>query len=66
MFFDHPFSVLNEALDEASKEIEWNKESLREMRMNPETYRDPLTLFQLRLRQFEWMTKAGESLHQYQ
>ncbi|MFC0414767.1 GTP-binding protein [Cytobacillus solani] len=66
MFFDHPFSVLNDALDEASKEIEWNKESLREMRMNPETYRDPLTLFQLKLRQFEWMTKAGESLHQYQ
>lgn len=66
MFFDHPFTVLNEAAEEASKEIEWNKESLREMRMNPETYRDPLTLFQLKLRQIEWMTNAGEALHQYQ
>lgn len=66
MFFDHPFSVLSEAVVEASKEIEWNKESLREMRMNPETYRDPLTLFQLKLRQFEWMTNAGEALYQYQ
>ncbi|WP_102272915.1 GTP-binding protein [Cytobacillus massiliigabonensis] len=66
MFFDHPFCVLNEAAEEANKEIEWNKESLREMRMNPETYRDPITLFQLKLRQFEWMTNAGKALHQYQ
>lgn len=66
MFFNHPFSTLNEAVEEASKEIEWNKESLREMRMNPEAYRDPLTLFQLKLRQNEWMTNAGEALHQYQ
>ncbi|MFE8697191.1 GTP-binding protein [Cytobacillus sp. FJAT-53684] len=66
LFFKSPFTILNETVAEASEEIETNKESLHEMRVNPEAYRDPLTLFQLKLRQHEWMANAGEEISQYQ
>lgn len=65
MFFRNPLAILNETVSEAEKEIEESKEALHDMRANPETYRDPLTLFQLKLRQYEWMTTAGEGAHQY-
>jgi hypothetical protein len=32
------------------------------MNTNPELFRDPLTLFEVRLRQFEWMTVAGKGM----
>ncbi|WP_338030813.1 GTP-binding protein [Cytobacillus citreus] len=65
MFFSHPLAELKAAMDESLKEIEEHKESLNEMRTNPETYRDPITLFQLKLLQIEWMTSAGEGAYQY-
>ena len=33
------------------------------MKANPEAYYDPLTLFQLRLCQYELMVKATEEVH---
>ncbi|WP_026582661.1 dynamin family protein [Bacillus sp. J33] len=65
MFFRNPFDVLNKTVEETLEDIEVNKESLSEMRKNPEIYRDPLTLFELKLRQFEWMTAAGERVKEY-
>ncbi|GLB61050.1 dynamin family protein [Cytobacillus sp. NCCP-133] len=65
MFFLNPFDVLNDTVEETLVEIEENKESLSEMRKNPEIFRDPLTLFELKLRQFEWMTTAGERIKEY-
>lgn len=65
MYFRHPHATLNETVAEAEKEIGENKELLHDLRTNPETYRDPLTLFQLKVRQYEWMTNAGAEVHQY-
>jgi len=56
MFFSQPLEALVEAVKESEKEIEQNENALKEIRTNPENYRDPLTLFQIRLRQQEWMT----------
>ncbi|CRK81981.1 GTPase domain-containing protein [Neobacillus massiliamazoniensis] len=62
LFFRQPLKVLNQAADEARIEISNNKEMLSKMNTNPELFRDPLTLFEVRLRQFEWMTVAGKGM----
>ncbi|WP_044160507.1 tetratricopeptide repeat protein [Virgibacillus sp. MSP4-1] len=58
-FFIQPYEVLNETLTETQELIERTNEELNHMRKNPETYRDPLTLFKLRVLQFEWMTNRS-------
>lgn len=63
MFFTNPNDVLRETLIETEKEIINNKEALSNMRKNPEIYRDPLTQFEVKLRQFEWMTTAGQQVN---
>lgn len=65
MFFKNPLVILNQTVSDTEKEIEDSKEALHDMSTNPETYRDPLTLFQLKLRQYEWMTTACKRAHQY-
>jgi hypothetical protein len=62
LFFKSPLAVLNRAVAETSSEVEANREILRKLNTNPELFRDPLTLFELRLRQFEWMTVAGKGM----
>ena len=62
LFFKQPLTVLNQAAEEARTEIQANKELLGRMNTNPEMFRDPLTLFEVRLRQFEWMTVAGKGM----
>ncbi|HEY2422198.1 MAG TPA: dynamin family protein [Neobacillus sp.] len=62
LFFRYPLSILMNATEVASKEIQANNEMLSKMNTNPELFRDPLTLFEVRLRQFEWMTVAGKGL----
>lgn len=62
MFFSNPFEVLNSTSEEAQRNIEQNKESLQYMRENPEIYRDPLTLFGLKIRQYELMYSIDESI----
>ncbi|WP_102261557.1 dynamin family protein [Mesobacillus jeotgali] len=59
LFFKNPFNVLEVAVEEAKSEIEYGKNELEKMRINPELYRDPLTLYEVKLRQYEWMTAAG-------
>ncbi|WP_226645193.1 dynamin family protein [Mesobacillus subterraneus] len=59
LFFKNPFNVLEKAVEDANSEIEYGKTELEKMRINPELYRDPLTLYEVKLRQFEWMTAAG-------
>ncbi|MGG1396668.1 dynamin family protein [Bacillus salipaludis] len=60
LFFRDPASVVHRAIEEAQSEIETNQDLLGKMNTNPELFRDPLTLFEVRLRQFEWMTVAGK------
>ncbi|MCM3569762.1 dynamin family protein [Neobacillus mesonae] len=62
MFFKSPLGVLTQAVAEASAEIQKNQTMLDQMNTNPEMFRDPLTLFEVRLRQFEWMTVAGKGM----
>jgi GTP-binding protein EngB required for normal cell division len=62
LFFRSPSSVLNHAIEEAQTEVQTNQELLKKMNTNPEMFRDPLRLFEVRLRQFEWMTVAGKGV----
>lgn len=60
LFFKEPLRILNAAVDEALQHIETNKAELEKMRVKPEVYRDPLNLFEVQLRQYEWMAAAGK------
>jgi hypothetical protein len=62
LFFRNPGIVLNKAVEDARSEIEHSQEMLNKMNTNPEMYRDPLTLFEVKLRQFEWMTVSGKGV----
>ncbi|MCL7748271.1 dynamin family protein [Halalkalibacter alkaliphilus] len=55
LFYRSPFSVLNEAIAEAQSEIEGHNDALDSLRANPEIYKDPLTLFKVRVHQYELM-----------
>jgi hypothetical protein len=55
MFFKQPFDALHDAVEETRKTVDEKSFDLEQMRKHPELFRDPLTLFDLRLRQCEWM-----------
>jgi tetratricopeptide (TPR) repeat protein len=55
MFFQNPSDVIDEMIEEMKNEVENNRSLLAKMDENPEIFRDPLTLFEVRLRQFEWI-----------
>lgn len=57
-FFKKPLSILQETVEESHANIEDNKALLEKMRENPEWYQDPLTLFELKLRQYEWLNQT--------
>jgi tetratricopeptide (TPR) repeat protein len=65
MFFASPFEVLDEVLVETQNEIEDKKDYLSNMKKNPEIYRDPLTLFELKLRQYELMSSMDKQTIEY-
>ncbi|MFP7299201.1 dynamin family protein [Neobacillus niacini] len=62
MFFKQPMNMLQDAIEESLSQITTNQEILKKMNTNPEMFRDPLTLFEVRLRQFEWTTVAGKGV----
>lgn len=62
LFFRQPLKTLNEAIEESLSQISTNQDILKKMNTNPEMFRDPLTLFEVRLRQFEWATIAGKGV----
>ncbi|UOQ84448.1 GTPase domain-containing protein [Gracilibacillus salinarum] len=64
MFFTDSYKELNETLSETYNEIEENKSSLGEMRERPELYLNPITLFEMKLRQYEWMTAADQRIYE--
>jgi tetratricopeptide (TPR) repeat protein len=55
MFFASPESVLNKLVEEMNEAIAVERNQLNEMDANPERFNDPLTLFHIRLRQYEWL-----------
>jgi GTPase SAR1 family protein len=62
MFFRHPMNILHTASEDSLSQISANQDILKKMNTNPEMFRDPLTLFEVRLRQFEWTTIAGKGV----
>ncbi len=64
MFFQNPDDVLDEFIKEAKEDNLHKQDILKEMDDHPESYNDPLTVFDLRLIQYEWMIIAG-SAYQY-
>ena len=58
MFFSNPKEMMNTLIADTNSLIEKYNRQLEKMRAKPEMYRDPLKLFELRLRQYEWMVFA--------
>ena len=59
MFFRGAKGNLHAAVEQSEYDIKENQTALDKMRERPEQYRDPITLFEIRLRQYEWMQKAS-------
>jgi tetratricopeptide (TPR) repeat protein len=59
--FRNPLNVLNQSIEDGRVEIQINEEMLKKMNTNPEMFHDPLTLFEVRLRQLEWISLSGEA-----
>jgi tetratricopeptide (TPR) repeat protein len=64
IFFRNPFTVLNNTVEETKKEINDKEKELEKMRSNPQKFRDPLTLFEIKLRQYEWITTSTKGVPQ--
>lgn len=60
MFFRNPFGTLKQAVENTHLEIQEKQNTLHKMKSNPEVYHDPITLFELRLRQYEVILDAGK------
>lgn len=60
MFFRNPFGSLEQAVKNTHLEIKEKQDKLHKMKSNPEVYHDPITLFELRLRQCEVILNIGE------
>ncbi len=58
-FFQAPATMLRETLERLELEIAAQEGELKQMRTNPEAYRDPLVLFDIRLRQCEQLAQAA-------
>jgi tetratricopeptide (TPR) repeat protein len=61
--FRNPMNMLTKSIEDTRLEIQTNEEMLKKMNTNPEMYRDPLTLFEVRLRQLEWMSLPADVIH---
>ncbi|MDE5414473.1 GTP-binding protein [Alkalihalobacterium chitinilyticum] len=57
MFYSEPFNVIHEVIEEEQQDIQQKKNKLERLKANPEQYLDPITLFKVRLLQYEWMQK---------
>jgi hypothetical protein len=58
LFFRSSFSELQKTIDETQTETKEYQATLQNMKENPEVYRDPITLFQVKLRQLERLEKV--------
>ncbi|MGM0852194.1 MAG: GTP-binding protein [Bacillota bacterium] len=65
-FFAEPFKQLDVTIKDTETDIASDKESLKKMKANPERYFDPITLFEVKLLQHEYMVKASyKASHHY-
>jgi tetratricopeptide (TPR) repeat protein len=61
LFFKQPYQVMSEKLEEMERIKQQSSEELTMHKEQPELFQDPITIFSLRLRQFEWMQMVGEN-----
>jgi sulfite reductase alpha subunit-like flavoprotein len=65
-FFAEPFKQLDVTIKDTETDIASDKETLKKMKANPERYFDPITLFEVKLLQHEYMVKASyKASHHY-
>ncbi|WP_026695095.1 hypothetical protein [Peribacillus kribbensis] len=55
MFFKEPNKELLSVIEDTEKAISSNTKTLEALKQDPAAYYDPLTLFEVRLRSFEWI-----------
>lgn len=55
LFFREPFKALKKSAASYQEQVDKNKAALSKMKSHPETFRDPVKLFDVRLRQLEWL-----------
>ncbi|PYZ92378.1 hypothetical protein CR194_16235 [Salipaludibacillus keqinensis] len=60
MAFDEPLDQVREFIDEAESEIVTAKEKLEVMKENPDSFYDPLKVFEVRYLQYEMMDEVSE------
>ena len=62
LFFSQAERELAAKVAEGETEIKSKENLLRIMREKPEIYRDAITLFEIRLRQYEWMVQSEKEM----
>lgn len=62
IFFRNPLAILKQTVDETNQDTASMREELKVMRQNPEYYTDPLTFFEVRLRQNEWLNQKESKM----
>jgi len=55
IFFREPLSILKQTVDELDEKLGSNKVDLAKLKSNPELFRNRLKLFEVKLRQYEWI-----------
>jgi hypothetical protein len=61
LFFINPTLLLNKQFEETKLMKKKNEASLTKMKENPELFLDPLSVFEVRLRQYEWTMIVGNN-----
>jgi hypothetical protein len=57
LFYRSSFALLQKTIEQTQTEIKDFQAALEHMKENPEVYRDPITLFEVKLRQLERLEK---------
>ncbi|QQZ08879.1 tetratricopeptide repeat protein [Heyndrickxia vini] len=60
MFFKNPLTELEETVKKTEATRQDNEKTLNRMKASPEKFSDPLSLFQVKLRQYEWIIDASK------
>lgn len=63
MFFQNPLAELEDAVKKSLNEREANENLLNKIKANPQEFRDPLSLFEVKLRQYEWIIDASQEAY---
>ncbi|MGE8203162.1 tetratricopeptide repeat protein [Heyndrickxia sp. NPDC080065] len=64
MFFQNPLAEIEKTVKLTLAEREENENMLNKIKSNPELFRDPLSLFEVKLRQYEWIVDASKETYQ--